>query len=172
MLTPRARVSVAKTALTRPSTKSFSTTSLKVGSMPAWWAAKPRSSPSRQLQKPRTSRSSEGMSWPGLVDALGNDALLLLRGQPQPGGHALGDGGVAAGAGEDERDGRQQVLPVQAGDDLGPAGLPDRARLGALLRPVVAALPVLPPLAAAAVAEAAAEVHAGSRPGPWTAAPG
>ncbi|CAM5367875.1 hypothetical protein STANM309S_04861 [Streptomyces tanashiensis] len=43
MLMPRARVSVAKTAFTRPRTKSSSTTSLKVGSMPAWWAAMPRS---------------------------------------------------------------------------------------------------------------------------------
>ncbi|CAH0326776.1 hypothetical protein SRABI128_05561 [Microbacterium sp. Bi128] len=63
IFTPRASVSVAKTALTSPSTNSFSTTSLKVGSMPAWCAASPRSRPSRQLQKPSTSRSSEGMSW-------------------------------------------------------------------------------------------------------------
>ncbi|MCY1219668.1 hypothetical protein D9M72_316530 [compost metagenome] len=62
ILTPRARVSVANTALTRPSTNSFSTTSLNVGSIPAWWAASPRSRPSRQLQNPSTSRSSDGMS--------------------------------------------------------------------------------------------------------------
>jgi hypothetical protein len=37
---------VAKTALTSPLTKRCSTTSLNVGSMPAWWAATPRSSPS------------------------------------------------------------------------------------------------------------------------------
>ncbi|CAM5636463.1 hypothetical protein SCALM49S_00002 [Streptomyces californicus] len=46
MLMPSASVSVAKTALTSPRTNSSSTTSLKVGSMPAWWAAMPRSSPS------------------------------------------------------------------------------------------------------------------------------
>ena len=46
MLMPSARVSVAKTAFTRPRTNSSSTTSLKAGSMPAWWAASPRCSPS------------------------------------------------------------------------------------------------------------------------------
>ncbi len=46
MLMPSARVSVAKTAFTRPRTNSSSTTSLKVGSIPAWWAAMPRSRPS------------------------------------------------------------------------------------------------------------------------------
>ena len=48
MLMPRARVSVANTALTSPRAKSASTTSLKVGSIPAWWAATPRSSPESQ----------------------------------------------------------------------------------------------------------------------------
>ena len=42
----------------------------------------------------------------GLVDAAGNDELFLLGGQPQAGGDALGHGGVAARAGEDEGDGR------------------------------------------------------------------
>ena len=49
MLMPSARVSVANTALTRPRVNSSSTTSLKVGSMPAWWAARPRSRPSQPL---------------------------------------------------------------------------------------------------------------------------
>ena len=70
----------------------------------------------------------------GLVDAPGDDALFLLGGQPQPGGDALGHGGVAAGAGEDEGDGGQEVLPVQAGDDLRAAGLADGAALAALRR--------------------------------------
>ena len=48
MLMPSARVSVAKTARTRPWVNSSSTTSLKTGSMPAWWAAMPRSSASTQ----------------------------------------------------------------------------------------------------------------------------
>ena len=74
----------------------------------------------------------------GLVDPLGDDELFLLGGQPQPGRDALGHGGVAAGAGEDEGDRRQEVLPVQAGDDLRAAGLPDRAARAAL-RGVVAA---------------------------------
>ena len=50
MLMPRARVSVANTALTRPRTNNSSTTSLNAGSIPAWWAARPRSSPSSHSQ--------------------------------------------------------------------------------------------------------------------------
>ena len=45
MLMPRANVSVAKTALTSPDSKHASTVSLNGGTMPAWWAAKPASSP-------------------------------------------------------------------------------------------------------------------------------
>ena len=48
MLTPRARVSVANTAFTRPSTKHASTASLNGGTMPAWWAASPISSAADQ----------------------------------------------------------------------------------------------------------------------------
>ena len=47
MLMPTARVSVAKTTLTNPSMKQCSTASLKGGTMPAWWAAIPCSSPAR-----------------------------------------------------------------------------------------------------------------------------
>ena len=50
MLIPSARVSVANTALTRPAVNSSSTTSLKVGSIPAWCAAIPRSSASSHSQ--------------------------------------------------------------------------------------------------------------------------
>ena len=46
MLMPSANVSVANTAFTRPRVNSSSTTSLNVGSMPAWCAAIPRSSAS------------------------------------------------------------------------------------------------------------------------------
>ncbi len=44
MLTPTARVSVAKTTLISPSMKHASTASLNAGTMPAWWAAIPASS--------------------------------------------------------------------------------------------------------------------------------
>ena len=60
MLMPRASVSVAKTAFTRPRTKHSSTVSLNAGTRPAWWAASPASRPSRHSQKPRTCRSSSG----------------------------------------------------------------------------------------------------------------
>ena len=50
MLMPSASVSVANTARTRPRTNSSSTVSLNAGSMPAWWAATPRSRPSRHSQ--------------------------------------------------------------------------------------------------------------------------
>ena len=93
----------------------------------------------------------------GFVDALGDDLLFVLGGQPESGRDALGHGGIAAGPREDERDGRQEVLPVQAGDDLGPAGLPHRAALAALR--LVALVALVPALAPAAVAEAATEIH-------------
>ena len=48
MLIPSASVSVANTTLHSPCSKRASTHSLKVGSMPAWWAATPRASPSRK----------------------------------------------------------------------------------------------------------------------------
>jgi hypothetical protein len=48
MLMPSARVSVANTTLHRPAANSCSTHSLNVGSIPAWWAAMPRESPSRK----------------------------------------------------------------------------------------------------------------------------
>ncbi len=47
MLMPRASVSVANTTRHRPRRNSSSTHSLKRGSIPAWWAAMPRVSPSR-----------------------------------------------------------------------------------------------------------------------------
>ncbi len=47
MLMPSARVSVANTALTRPAVNNSSTVCRNAGSIPAWWAAKPRSNPSR-----------------------------------------------------------------------------------------------------------------------------
>ena len=55
---PRARVSVAKTALTNPRLKRSSTVSLKLGRRPAWWAAIPRSSASNHSSYPKISRSS------------------------------------------------------------------------------------------------------------------
>ena len=45
MLMPSASVSVANTILTRPAAKASSTASFIGGTMPAWWAAKPASSP-------------------------------------------------------------------------------------------------------------------------------
>ena len=62
MFTPSASVSVANTARTRPAANSFSTTSLKAGSIPAWCAVIPRRSPVTQSWYPRTARSSSGMS--------------------------------------------------------------------------------------------------------------
>ena len=50
MLMPNAKVSVANTHRTNPRANSCSTTSLKLASMPAWWAATPRVSPSSHSQ--------------------------------------------------------------------------------------------------------------------------
>ncbi len=63
MLIPRASVSVAKTARMRPAVNSSSTISRKVGSMPAWWAAKPRESPRRSPSSRGLPRSSSAMPW-------------------------------------------------------------------------------------------------------------
>ena len=46
MLTPSARVSVAKTTLTMAAPNRASTASRNGGTSPAWWAAYPASSPS------------------------------------------------------------------------------------------------------------------------------
>ena len=48
MLIPRASVSVANTAFTSPAAKQPSTASLNGGTIPAWWAARPASSPVSQ----------------------------------------------------------------------------------------------------------------------------
>ena len=61
ILIPSAKVSVAKTALTRPRWKRSSTAPLKLGSKPAWWAAMPRSKAVSHSLKLRTSRSSSAM---------------------------------------------------------------------------------------------------------------
>ena len=47
MLMPSESVSVANTTLTRPASNSSSTVSLNTGSIPAWCAATPAVSPSR-----------------------------------------------------------------------------------------------------------------------------
>src|SRR4028118_1278066 len=126
MLMPSARVSVAKTALTRPRTKHSSTVSLNAGTSPAWWAASPASSPSRHPPKPRTRRASSGgvAGHPGeqppaplpeaedvqvlvgqragaLVDDPGDLGALGLVGEPQPRLQALR---AAGGRGADRGD--------------------------------------------------------------------
>ena len=58
MLIPRLRVSVANTTLTSPASNSSSTVSLNAGSIPAWWAATPAASDSRNSKKPSATRSS------------------------------------------------------------------------------------------------------------------
>ena len=58
ILIPRASVSVAKTAFTKPLLNKSSTVSLKLGNNPAWCAAIPRSSASNHSSYPKTSRSS------------------------------------------------------------------------------------------------------------------
>ena len=49
MLIPSARVSVAKTTLASPAANASSTASFMGGTIPAWWAANPASSPASQL---------------------------------------------------------------------------------------------------------------------------
>ena len=61
MLMPSARVSVAKTTLTKPRTNNCSTMCLNAGNSPAWCAANPRIQAVRTWRKFSTSRSSSGM---------------------------------------------------------------------------------------------------------------
>ena len=60
MFMPRARVSVANTALINPRWNNSSTHSLNAGRSPAWCEAIPLSNESTHSWKPRTIRSSSG----------------------------------------------------------------------------------------------------------------
>ena len=114
MLMPRARVSVANTARTRPAANSSSTTSLNAGSIPAWCAAMPRRRPVQPVAVAEDGqvlrRDVGGAALGDLLDRLG----LFGRGQPQARDQALLDGGVAAGPAEDERDRGQQARRSRA----------------------------------------------------------
>ncbi len=88
------------------------------------------------------------------VDELADLGLLRRAGEPHPGGAALGQGLVAAGAGEDEVDRRQQPLALQQVDhvDAGrhPVARADPApATGSLQRASPGAAAVPRPLAAA-----------------------
>ncbi len=90
------------------------------------------------LTRPRTNSSSttslEGRR--ARLDDLADPDAGRLVVEPQPRVEALLDGGLAAGAAEDERDRRQQPLRVEPIDDLGPARRPDPRPLAALPLPV------------------------------------
>ena len=81
MLMPRARVSVAKTARSSPWTKSFSTMWRNAGSMPAWWAAKPRFRAAFHWENCSTSRSSSGMpaTPSSMIASMRSDSSWLVR---------------------------------------------------------------------------------------------
>ena len=66
------------------------------------------------------------------VDDLGDAGALVVGGQPQRRAQALFDRGVAADAGEDERDGGQQPFVVQHLDDVGPRRRSVDARAAAM----------------------------------------
>ena len=95
----------------------------------------------------------------GVLDE-GEDLVALLgRGEPHPGGEALGDRGVAADPAEDEDDRGQQAVALEPGDHVGSAGHPHPA-------PVAGLRPRLGPRAtsAASVARRSAIAHPGGRP--------
>ena len=81
ILIPSASVSVAKTTLTSPRTNSFSTMCLNAGSMPAWWAAKPRMSACRSRGKLRSLRSAASISSipSSMIVAICAASSLLVR---------------------------------------------------------------------------------------------
>ena len=132
MLMPSARVSVAKTALTRPRTNSSSTTSLKVGSMPGVVGG---DAPLQAFEPLVVAEDVEVLVGDGggaLLDDLADLRARLVVVEPQARVQALLDGGLAAGPAEDEGDGGQQPLGVEPLDDLGPARRPDPAALAPL----------------------------------------
>ncbi len=90
---------------------------------------------------------------------------VLLGGEPQRAAQTLLDRTVAAGAGEDERDGRQQALAIQGGDDVRPRRWPVQARTARPPTPA-AGLPVGQPVCFTAVGDVAHQfgVHAVRRP--------
>ena len=107
MLMPRARVSVAKTTFTSPSTKHASTASLNGGTMPAWWAAMPG------LERGEPAVVAEhGQVVVGEVAPRGARRSARIRARSSasvrrsPASMHAGDGVVAAGPAEDEEDGR------------------------------------------------------------------
>ena len=113
MLMPSARVSVANTTRTRPvRMNSSSTVSLNAGIIPAWCAATPRSQPVEPFVEaehrrgpPGPARRCAARRAPGSARPLG-----LVGGQPHAGQpRTASDRRVAAGAAEDEGDGRQQA---------------------------------------------------------------
>ena len=115
---PSARVSVANTTLTRPSLNSSSTTSLNVGSMPAWWDG---DAPRRALAELVVAEDVQvvvGQVRARGVDGRGDLGPLVGRRERDPGVHDLLNGSVAAGSAEHEDDRRQQTLGVELLDEL------------------------------------------------------
>ncbi len=118
MLTPSARVSVAKTTCINPRPKSTSTSCLRIGSNPAWWKPIPRRA-SRVMSLTCSSSRSSGRKAARveLEHRLDADFLRFVdqfrphRGQP------LGKN-LAIVAAEEEVDGREHVARSEIIDDL------------------------------------------------------
>ena len=166
MLMPSARVSVANTARIRPAVNSSSTISLNVGSIPAWWAAKPRR---EAVDEVPVAEHDEVLVGEGLRPAPrrgGGSARPRARGiRRMPRGEQLADGAVAADPAEDEGDRGQQAVAVELLDDLGAASL--RRRGGH--RAAKPAPPAPPPGPRPPPPAAAAGVRAGGPPRPAAA---
>ena len=94
---------------------SSSTTSLNTGSMPGVVGG---DAPAQREHPVVVAEDGEvlvgDVGGPPRRDVL-DDPRLVGRGQPQAGGQALLDGGVAAGPAEDERDRGEQARPRRAG---------------------------------------------------------
>ncbi len=114
-----ARVSVAKTHLHQPSAKQASTASLNGGTMPAWWAAMPASSPAEPPAVAEDGEVAVGQAGRARLDDRA-DAVPLVgrRSSAAPAPHAGRHRVVARGPAEDEDDRRQQVVVGQPVDHL------------------------------------------------------
>ena len=116
MLMPSASVSVAKTALTRPADEQLLDDLLeRRAACPAWWAARPALEPVEPL--PVAEHLQIGPRGRSAVRARRPCSRIRSRSSGvvsrSPAGRHCCDGGVAAGPAEDERDRRQQALPVE-----------------------------------------------------------
>ena len=131
MLTPSARVSVAKTTASRFSSKQASTISRKAGTIPAWCMARP---PAQAVDEVGVLQGAQVVVGEVQESRLGDRldvASFLGRGEHQSVAPTLVGRVVTGGPGEDEDDDRQEVLSFQGLEEFAASRRAKRRRRGA-----------------------------------------